>query len=251
MRGIIAAAGLKEDVSALTSSIEPGPGSAGRGLKDPPPSALQGKALERAYEHAVRLLDRDAEILDQLRTRASFLIAALAIGGAVLGAILSSSTHGAPPWWVIAPLGLAIVPCIGTLWPTRDRGVLQVWKWTPSGSAEAMESLTKPLANGRHFTERWREWGRARNFNLRLWKTGLGKDDFNRAQNYANQQLALLPQVGNDGQQTWIDQILVERMYVAHFRNDHTLTRRADLLRSATLLTLLFFILFSVWLPLS
>jgi hypothetical protein len=30
-------------------------------------------------------------------------------------------------------------------------------------------------------------------------------------------------------------------MYVAHFRNDHTLTRRADLLRVATLLTLLFF----------
>ena len=38
------------------------------------------------------------------------------------------------------------------------------------------------------------------------------------------------PIQGTADEQLWIDRILVERMYVAHFRNDHALTRRADLL---------------------
>ena len=102
-------------------SPAPGKGSAGG---DPPPSKLSGHALAREYEHAKRVVDRDAEILDQLRSRASILLAALAIGGTVLGGILSNSTHRPPPWWVVVWLGLAIILCIGVLWSTRDYGRL-------------------------------------------------------------------------------------------------------------------------------
>jgi hypothetical protein len=219
------------------------------GLVDPPPSALEGKALERAHEHIVRMLDRDAVILDQMRNRASFLITALAIGGTILGAILSNSTHGSPPWWVVTPLGLAIIPCIGILWPTRDHGVLKVWIWTPSGSAQTIERLREPHTKEQRLRKRWHEWRQAHKFDLRLWKTGLGKNDFNKAQIYAAHRPTQPIQGTVDQPQPSIDQVLVERMYVAHFRNDHTLTRRADLLRVAALFTLLFFTLFSIWLP--
>lgn len=93
--------------------------------EDGSPVAFTDKALGRAYDHAVRMLDRDAEILDQMRTRASFLIAALAIGGTVLGAILSTSAnqHLQPVLpWLFGLLGAAIFLCIGVLWPTRDHG---------------------------------------------------------------------------------------------------------------------------------
>jgi hypothetical protein len=90
----------------------------------PPPIKLSGKVLKRAYENALGVVDRDAEILDQMRSRASILLAALAIGGAILGAILASETHPQLPWWVVVPLVVAIVLCVFVLWSTRDYGRL-------------------------------------------------------------------------------------------------------------------------------
>ena len=92
-----------------------------------PPSELPDDTLPQLqYENAKRVVDRDAQILDQLRSRASILLAALAIGGTVLGGILSNSTHPRPPWWVMVWLGLAIILCISVLWSTRDHGSLTI-----------------------------------------------------------------------------------------------------------------------------
>ena len=90
-------------------------------------SRLTGATLARAYENALRTLDRDAEVLDQLRSRANILLAALAIGVTVLSAILTSSSSRPhlPTWFVVMSavfLGTAILCCIGVLWPTRDHG---------------------------------------------------------------------------------------------------------------------------------
>jgi hypothetical protein len=98
---------------------DPGVPAGGKG--DSPPT---GDVLKRAFDNAQRMVDRDAEILDQLRSRASTLLAALAIGGAILGAVLSSATHPRVPWWVVAPLVLAVVLCVLVLWSTRDYGRL-------------------------------------------------------------------------------------------------------------------------------
>jgi hypothetical protein len=182
-----------------------------------------GQVLERAYEHAMRMLDRDAEILDQMRTRSSFLLAALAIGGTVLGAILSGSSHSSPPWWVLIWLGLALVPCIAVLWPTRDRGKLTS-KWAPDDTTV------------RKFRIRWAEVFQARKPNERLWKIGLTGSDLDNARASAQNEI------------NKFDQILVDTMRRAHKRNDRTLTRRADLLRVASLLILIFFVTFSIWL---
>jgi len=88
---------------------------------------LTGPALQRAYENALHVLDRDAAILDQLRSRANILLAALAIGVTALGAILASATlhPHLPVWFVVLAvvfLGSAIFCCVGVLWPTRDHG---------------------------------------------------------------------------------------------------------------------------------
>jgi hypothetical protein len=179
--------------------------------------------MQRAYEHAVRMLDRDAEILDQMRTRSSFLLAALSIGGSVLGAILSSSSHSSPPWWVLIWLGLALVPCLGVLWPTRDRGHLR---------SEGSPDVLAP----RSFRSRWGECLRARKANARLWKIGLAGRDLDWAKSQSK------------GDSNEFDHFLVETMQLAHVRNDYSLTRRADLLRAASVLVVIFFIAFSAWL---
>jgi hypothetical protein len=90
-------------------------------------SKLVGPALQRAYENALHVLDRDAAILDQLRSRANILLAALAIGVTALGAILADTTvHLHLPAWfgtlAVLFLGSAILCCVGVLWPTRDHG---------------------------------------------------------------------------------------------------------------------------------
>jgi len=171
----------------------------------------------------MRMLDRDAEILDQMRTRSSFLLAALAIGGTVLGAILSSSSHSSPPWWVLIWLGLALVPCIAVLSSTRDRGNLTP-EWAPDKTTV------------RSFRIRWAEPFQARKPNERLWKIGLTGDELEDAKKSAKNDINMF------------DQILVDTMRRAHKRNDRTLTRRADLLRAASLLILIFFVTFSFWL---
>jgi hypothetical protein len=181
------------------------------------------QVLERAYEHALRMLDRDAEILDQMRTRSSFLIAALAIGGTVLSAILSSASRPAPPWWVLVWIGLALACCIAALWSTRDHGDVTA-EWAPG--RQAVRSLRG----------RWAEWFYARKENQRLWKIGLNRDDLNRAEASAQRD------------KNKFEQTLIETMRRAHSRNDRTLTRRADLLRAASVLVLIFFIVFSSWL---
>ena len=89
-------------------------------------SELTGAALQRAYENALSTLDRDAAILDQLRSRANILLAALAIGVTALGAILTSTGHKPIPTWLeallVGLLVLAILCCAGVLWPVRDHG---------------------------------------------------------------------------------------------------------------------------------
>jgi hypothetical protein len=45
-----------------------------------------------------------------------------------------------------------------------------------------------------------------------------------------------------------VDQVLLGRMYLAHYRNNGTLSRRADLLRLASLLALAFVIDLGFWL---
>jgi hypothetical protein len=176
----------------------------------------------------MRTLDRDAEILDQMRTRSSFLIAALALGGSLLSAILSSASRPTPPWWVLIWLGLALVPCTAVLWPTRDHGRLTPG-WAPSGRRPSdLES--------RSFRERWTEIRPARQDNERLWKIGINERDLTEAKKRAR------------SGKTDLDQELADTMWLAHTRNDHTLTRRADLLRAASVLVLIFFIAFSSWL---
>ena len=249
------------------------PGPEKNRLNDPPPSELTGTALERAHDHAVRLLERDATALDAMRTRVSFLIAALTIGGTVLGAILASTNHKSPPLWVVIWLWLAIIPCIAILWSTRDHGHLKVRpNWIASGSADWR------LTGKRSLTDRWGEWRRAPGENRRLWKVGLGADDLSKAQlHLAKSQGGSAPGPGDPGgsapgpgdpggsapgpgdpggpaqgpadpAKEPINQVLVERMYAAHEMNDHTLTRRADLFRVASALALVFFILFISWL---
>ena len=161
-----------------------------------------------------------------MRTRASFLIAALAIGGTVLGAILATAGHKrlqpVLPWL----LGLAIALCIGVFWPTRDRGAFKV---------------KLPLDERRSFKRRWLDsWfidGVIQK--KRLWKTGLTKTDLDDVNEVAN----------NATNKERVQQVLLGRMYLAHYRNNDTLTRRADLLKVASLLVLVFFIFFSFWLP--
>ena len=101
------------------------------GKRDPPApvraSKLAGPALQRAYENTLHVLDRDAAILDQLRSRANILLAALAIGVTALGAILAdNAVHLHLSAWFVALavvfLGSAILCCVGVLWPTRDHG---------------------------------------------------------------------------------------------------------------------------------
>jgi hypothetical protein len=221
---------------------------------DPPASTLTDKALARAYENALRMLDRDAEILDQLRTRANILLAALAIGGTVLGAALSGRHLQSALVWL---LGAAIVLCIGVLWPVRDHGDFNVRTSTPSGSSEPaagsdsserspeggsesptiMAKLMTLLAGaGRRFNEPWARWLQDLGQNQRLWKIGLGQKDFDvlSAEAYDDQDM--------------VDQILLGRMYLAHHRNADTLSRRADLLRLASLLALAFVIDLGFWL---
>jgi hypothetical protein len=94
--------------------------------KDPPAPSLTGTALQRAYDNAQRTLDRDAEILDQLRTRANILLTGLAIGGAVLGGSLSNTAHRPLTAALVWSLGSAIVLCFLVLWPTRDHGKFTV-----------------------------------------------------------------------------------------------------------------------------
>jgi hypothetical protein len=184
--------------------------------------------VQRSYELALRMLDRDAEILDQMRTRSSFLLAALALGGTLLSAILSSASRPTPPWWVLIWLGLALLPCLAVLLPTRDHGHL-TQGWSP-GVRESAD------LEARDFRQRWAQCLHARKDNERLWKIGINERDVNRAKKRVKD--------GGKG----LDQELTDTMWLAHKRNDLTLTRRADLLRAASVLVLAFFIAFSCWL---
>jgi hypothetical protein len=235
-----------------------------RNREDPPASTLTGNALARGYENALRMLDRDAEILDQLRTRANILLAALAIGGTVFGAALPDRHLQPALVWL---LGAAIVLCIGVLWSVRDHGDFDVRTSTPNGepqtsgeprtgqepqtasggSERSPESGSEPrtimaklmtlLAGaGRRFQEPWAEWRQDLGQNQRLWKIGLGQQDFD-----------MVPAAAYDDQDL-VDQILLGRMYLAHDRNNGTLSRRADLLRLASLLALAFVIDLGFWL---
>lgn len=244
------------------------------GREDPPASTFTKKALARAYENALRMLDRDAQILDQLRSRASLLIAALAIGVSVLAASLSKRHLQPALLWL---LGSAIVLCLGVLWPVRDHGdftvpvpvrekstktaptpvttptremLMPLTVLSPRLSAQPATSLSLsrgetaghrraagPLADAwRNFTKPWKEWIQCLGQKQRLWKTGLGKDD-----------LAAVPTHAYSSKDT-VDQVLLGRMYLAHTRNDGTLSRRADLLRLASLLALAFVIDLGFWL---
>jgi len=80
----------------------------------------------------------------------------------------------------------------------------------------------------RHFWGPWGEWCQTVGHNQRLWKTALGKYD-----------LARVP-LGSS--QDEVDQVLLEVMYRAHDLNNGTLSRRADLLRFASLFVLAFVI---------
>lgn len=243
-------------------------------------SKLTGVPLAREYENALHVLDRDAAILDQLRARANILLAALAIGVTALGAILaSSSLHPHVPAWfavlAVVFLGSAIFCCVGVLWPTRDHGdlttpapvnlppvslppvttparemLVPLTVLSPAPPACSAPSLSLSMARSetagrrraarrragawRRFTKPWREWRQALGHDQRLWKTVLGKDDFSQAP------------PGN--QENEVYQVLLKIMYLGHERNYGTLSRRADLLRLASLLVLAFVIAFSIWL---
>jgi hypothetical protein len=100
-----------------------------------------------------------------------------------------------------------------------------------------MAKLMTLLAGaGRRFTDPWAEWLQDLGQDQRLWKIGLGRKDLAKvpAEVYDNQDL--------------VDQILLGRMYLAHHRNNGTLSRRADLLRLASLLALAFVIDLGFWL---
>ena len=238
-------------------------------------------ALETAYGSALKVLERDAAILDQLRSRANILLAALAIGVTALGAILASPSLNLhlPAWFVVSAvvfLGSAILCCVGVLWPTRDHGdmaplpapvnlpppsqppaatparemLVPLTVLSPGPSAGTTASLSLSMARSQtaghrrsagrladawqRFTKPWREWYQALGHDRRLWKTVLGKEDFDDVP----------PQGGKND----VYPVLLEIMYLAHTRDYGTLSRRADLLRLASLLVLAFVIAFSIWL---
>jgi hypothetical protein len=115
---------------------------------------LTGPALQRAYQNALHVLDRDAAILDQLRSRANILLAALAIGVTALGAILASAKlqPHLSVWFVVLAvvfLGSAIFCCIGVLWPTRDHGDFTAPELERARDEAAVAALIKAAAADR------------------------------------------------------------------------------------------------------
>ena len=100
----------------------------------------------------------------------------------------------------------------------------------------AGRAVTLLAGAGRRFQEPWAEWRQDLGQNQRLWKIGLGQQDFD-----------MVPAAAYDDQDL-VDQILLGRMYLAHDRNNGTLSRRADLLRLASLLALAFVIDLGFWL---
>jgi hypothetical protein len=84
-----------------------------------------------------------------------------------------------------------------------------------------------------------KSWRQALGHDQRLWKTVLNKHDLAQVLRDGVQ-----PDQGED-----VDQALSGFLYLAHDRNHGTLSRRADLLRLASLLVLAFVIVLSAWLP--
>ncbi len=220
--------------------------------QEPGRSRHSGEALKLGYENALRMLDRDAEILDQLRTRANMLLAALAIGGAVLGAVLPSlPAHHHLPAWLVVLLSVAIAVCVGVQWPVRDHGSLTIASGVkPSGPADrgvrqvgkAAEPARNVNGSGgepppgawKRFKAPWQEWRDAFGQDQRLWKTGLGREDMGKIEAGASSDA--------------VSQTLLEIMYAAHLRNNGTVSRRADVLRMASILVFAFVIGLAVWL---
>jgi hypothetical protein len=77
------------------------------------------------YEATTRVLDRQVEILSQLRNRANILLAANAIVATLFGASALGKGHPLPlEILALIAFGLGIGACVAILWPIHDAGKL-------------------------------------------------------------------------------------------------------------------------------
>jgi hypothetical protein len=101
------------------------------------------------YEHTLRALERQANVLSELRSRASIILSATGITASLFGVtVLESHTPEWRKWLALSLVALGLLACIGVLLPVHDRGPMPAdprnpgrrvgrsrarrWKVTPS-----------------------------------------------------------------------------------------------------------------------
>jgi hypothetical protein len=89
-----------------------------------------------AFEQTIRVLDRQAAVLSELRQRASIVLSGTGITVSLMGsgALKGSYSHGLALTALLATF-LGITSCIAVLWPVSDKGSSAAerrWKVTAS-----------------------------------------------------------------------------------------------------------------------
>jgi len=162
--------------------------------------AISEWAVGLAYEQALRAADRDAAVLDQLRTRTAVLVTASGVVTSLMGQTALKAPH--PLGLVIASLvafAAGLAASLGVFWPAGDQG-----------------RLGPPDLSPRGWRNRWRRRGRERR-----WKVTITRRDFERRSN--EHEVAL-------------KRSLADLLYRAHRLNQFTIGRRTDLFGVAALL---------------
>lgn len=85
-------------------------------------SGVDGARLR--YEHALRALDRQANVLSDLRSRASIILSASGITASVFGAQAFQSGEVWLTGVALVVVFVGLVFCIAVLWPVSDKGPL-------------------------------------------------------------------------------------------------------------------------------
>jgi hypothetical protein len=148
------------------------------------------------YEHAKATLARDATVLDQLRTRASVVLSAMAIVASFVGT--RTFDHA---WLVGLSFGViacGMISCMGVLWPARDRGPMPAPR------------------ESRSFREDWLPFDRGK----RRFKSTLTVQNLREAH-------------GATDTPPSAELVAINLLVAAHLINTRTLNRRTDLFQLA------------------
>lgn len=196
---------------------------------DEPPMVAEVRA-DFQYDHALRTVERDRQVLAGLRTRTNVLLTATSVVTALLGqAVLQH--HPIRVGLTVAAIvafGIGLFCCLGVLWPIGDRGTGEREVPPPDDGSDLEGQLVPEGIRGglRRFRQRWGEWrlGPGR----RRWKVTLTEQDIVDAMAGAER--------ADRGQlETAIKQELATLLFEWHRRNMATIERRTDLLQVAGL----------------